>query len=154
MKHSLIFLYLLTIAGLSVGQENKGTINITKPKGDTTQSAYSDTIRINNATFKIKLPDTYKSKLIPKIAGGRFILTDKDGKLYDIFVNSYVCTIMNNGAVSQYYTYNSLNIPTLFAISKKDNFKGTIIIEAMEGETPGGVLLKNLTDYFYLEKVR
>jgi len=138
----------------SFGQEKRGTIKIVKTPADTVAFFYSDTIRINNTTFKIVLPAEYKSKLYPKIANGRFILVDKNGLVSDIDITSYILNIMQNGAVSEYYTHNLLHVPMLNAISKKQNFKGSIIIHSFMGESPGGVTLKNIIDYFYLEKIR
>jgi hypothetical protein len=155
MKYCFYILLLLSFVS-SYGQEKKGTIKVVKPitKTNDSISFYSDTIRINDATFEIIIPKEYSSKLFPKILNGRFILIDNSGEPSGTIITSYVLSIMQNGVIRQYFTHNSLYVPMLLAISKNKNFKGTLIVESLEGESLGGVTFKNLIGYFYLEKIR
>ncbi len=161
MKKIILFCFL-TIAFATVAQDKRGTIKVVKPKDTVNQNPIliipneiTDTIKINNATFKIVLPKEYKSKWMPKILNGGFVLVDEKGKISDNGITSCVFSLMIKGRVTEYYSHNSLYVPMIYAVSNNKNLIGNqMIISSLEGTTPGGVTLKNIIPYFYLERIR
>ncbi len=160
MKTKLALFFLLCAFTL-VAQEKRGTIKVVKEKQDDfgnileMPEEITDTIKINNATFKIVIPKEYKSKLFPKIYRGRFVLVDDKGSLADISINSCVFSLINKGMVSEYFSYNSLLVPMMFAVSNNPKLvDSNVIISSVEGSSPGGVTLKNVINSFYLKRIR